>query len=74
MGETVGSNRPCISRSKGKDDLSLLFILGRQQEECQSSCSNPAGRSHPCEFQSATGMTLPLLTQGGSDVSKHCTV
>lgn len=37
----------------------MLFILGKQQEECRSSCSIPAGRSHPCEFQSATG-TLPF--------------
>lgn len=53
-----------LVRAKGKDDLSLLFILGRQQEECRSSCSIPTGRSHPCEFQSATATTLPLLTQG----------
>lgn len=62
----VGDSGPCISQSKGKDDLSMLFILGRQQEECRSSCSIPAGRSHPCEFQSATATTLPLLTRGGS--------
>ena len=54
-----------LVRAKGKMTFLLLFILGRQQEECRSSCSIPAGRSHPCEFQSATATTLPVLTQGG---------
>lgn len=63
--EAVGFIRLRISQSNGKDDLPLLFILGRHQEECWSSCSVPAGRSHPCEFQSATGTALPLVMQRG---------
>lgn len=53
-----------LIRAKGKMTFPCCLFLGRQQEECRSSCSIPAGRSHPCEFQPATGTTLPLLTQG----------
>lgn len=33
--------------AKGKMTFPSLFILGRHQEECRSSCSIPAGRSDP---------------------------
>lgn len=62
-----------LVRAKGKMTFPLLFILGRQQEECRSSCSIPAGRSHP------VNSSLPLQGHSphscrGLDVSKHGTV
>lgn len=47
-----------------------LFILGRLQDECWSSCSVPAGRSHP------TNSTLPPPRRSphsrrASDVSEY---
>lgn len=48
--------------AKGKMTFPSLFILGRHQKECRSSCSIPAGRSDPAS--SASAATLPLLRQG----------
>lgn len=46
-GYQTGSSGPSISDSEGKMTFPWLFILGRHQEECRSSCSIPAGRSDP---------------------------
>lgn len=75
MLETVFLIGLVLVRAKGKMTFSLLCILGKQQEECWSSCSIPAGRSHPCEFQSATGTTVPALMQRGLEgVRALCSV
>lgn len=69
-GYQIGTSGPSISDSEGKMTFPWLFILGRHQEECRSSCSIPAGRSDPVNSRLPL-QQLSLRSSKGLAVSKR---
>ncbi len=72
--QTVGSDRPCISQSKGKDDLSLAVYFGKATGRMLEQLFYSCWQIPPLWIPVCHCNDTPLTHAGGLDVSKHCAV